>query len=147
MTKLHFQPIRGRALDMIGAIIHTPEAADAGGERSAVHLVVEELVANVTCHAYPAVAGGGRSSSEEYLDVEIVRHEDRVTLCFRDGGTPFNPLQAESPDTSLPLAQRRKGGLGIFLVKKEADAIAYEYTGGENVLTVSFYNQKIKNPK
>jgi anti-sigma regulatory factor (Ser/Thr protein kinase) len=37
--------------------------------------------------------------------------------------------------------QRPIGGLGIRLVIQKADTIAYEYTDGENVLTISFKKQ------
>ena len=54
----------------------------------------------------------------------------------------FNPLTHEPPDTSLPIDRRPIGGLGIFLVIKEADAITYDYSDNENVLTVSLRTNK-----
>ena len=55
---------------------------------------------------------------------------------------PFNPLTHEPHDTSLPIDRRPIGGLGIFLVIKEADAITYDYSDNENVLTVSLQTNK-----
>ena len=55
---------------------------------------------------------------------------------------PFNPLTHEPPDTTLPIDRRPIGGLGIFLVIKEADAITYDYSDNENVLTVSLRTNK-----
>jgi anti-sigma regulatory factor (Ser/Thr protein kinase) len=34
------------------------------------------------------------------------------------------------------MEQRPIGGLGFFIVTKKMDSVTYEYTGGENVLTV-----------
>lgn len=138
MTRLHFHPIAGRALSIIGAILHTPEVVEAGGALGPIHLVIEELVVNVTDYAYPSVPSDSKSLVEDYLDVETLLHDEKLMLRFRDGGLPFNPLEQASPDLSLPLAQRKKGGLGIWLVMKETDDVAYEYTSGENVLTVRF---------
>lgn len=129
-TRLYFQPIRGKALAIRDAIFNTEELSSAGQALMAVRMVVEEVVANIVEHAYPEGADG-------YMDVEIGRHDECISICFRDGGIPFNPLEHEAPDTSLSMAHRPLGGLGIFLVLKYVDTIAYEYTNHENVLTVS----------
>ena len=128
-ARLHFHSIRGKALDIIDTIIQTEEVVSTGKAFGVIYLVVEELVVNIVEFAYP---DGGN----DYLDVEIERDKESITLRFRDGGVPFNPLTKELPDTSLPIEQRRIGGLGIYLVFKKTDSVGYEYVNGENVLTV-----------
>ena len=113
MTRLHFQPIQGKSLDIIDAILQTEG------------VVVEELVLNIIDY-----------SNSNYLDVEVIRDEKHLTLRFYDAGVPFNPLAKDPPDFSLPMEDRKIGGLGIFLVTKYMDTVAYERTGGENILTV-----------
>ena len=135
--KLHFQPIRGKALDIIDAILHTEEVALAGKAFSIIRLVTEELVVNIADYAYP---DGGN----DYLDVEIECDEGHITLCFRDGGIPFNPLDQTPPDISLPMEQRRIGGLGLLIVIKKMDSVSYEYIDGENVFTIT-KNLKTEN--
>ena len=127
--RLHFHPIRGKALAIVAAILQTEEVASVGKAYGVIRLVTEELVVNIVDYAYPE---GG----DDYLDVEIERDEERITLCFRDGGVPFNPLDQPPPDISQPMEQRPIGGLGFFIVTKKMDSVTYEYTGGENVLTV-----------
>ena len=129
MTRLHFQPIRGKTLDIIDAIIQTEEVASAGDMQHPVRLAVEELVVNIVDYAYP-------DSDEGYLDVDITSDEGGITLRFCDGGVPFNPLQEDPPDTTLPISQRKIGGLGILFVTKVMDSVTYEYAGGQNILTV-----------
>ena len=126
MTRLHFHPIKGKALDIIDAILFTDEVVSVNQALGTIRLVVEELVGNIVNY-----------SGSDYLDVEVNRDKERFTLRFRDKGIPFNPLEKDPPDTTLPMEQRKIGGLGIFLVKKEMDAVEYEYTNGENVLTAS----------
>jgi anti-sigma regulatory factor (Ser/Thr protein kinase) len=60
----------------------------------------------------------------------------RIIIRFKDGGTPFNPLAQDMPDTTLSWKLRRMGGLGIFLVIKKMDAVSYAYTDHQNVLTI-----------
>ena len=129
MTKLHFQPIRDKAPYIIDTILQAEEMASLGAVWQTIHLVTEELVVNVASYAYP-------DGADDYLDVEIIRDEGHITLRFRDGGVPFNPLEREAPDTSLPIEERPIGGLGIYLVRQFMDTVEYEYTNGENILTV-----------
>ena len=129
MTKLHFQPIRDKAPYIIDTILQAEEMASLGVVWQAIHLVTEELVVNVASYAYP-------DGADDYLDVEIIRDEGHITLRFRDGGVPFNPLEREAPDTTLPIEERPIGGLGIYLVRQFMDTVEYEYTNGENILTV-----------
>ena len=129
MTKLHFQPIRDKAPYIIDTILQAEEMASLGVVWQAIHLVTEELVVNVASYAYP-------DGADDYLDVDIIRDEERITLRFRDGGMPFNPLEREAPDTTLPIEERPIGGLGIYLVRQFMDTVEYEYTNGENILTV-----------
>lgn len=129
MTVLHFHPIHGKSLDIIRAILQTEEIASAGKVFADIRLATEELVVNIVDNAYP---DGGN----DYLDVEIMRSEDVIILRFRDGGIPFNPLEKDSPDISLPINQRKIGGLGIYFVIRKMDSVEYEYTNGENILTI-----------
>ena len=39
-------------------------------------------------------------------------------------------------DTTLSAEEREIGGLGIFMVKKTMDEIAYEYKDGQNILAI-----------
>lgn len=125
MTSLHFRPIHGKSLDIIVTILQTEEVASVPDAWGMLSVVVEELVQNI--HDY---------SHSDYLDVEIIRDEESLTLRFHDGGVPFNPLDREFPDFSIPMEDRKIGGLGICMVIQNMDAVAYEYTKGENILTV-----------
>ena len=135
MTRLHFQPIQGKNVDIINAILHHKELAlvDEALYRK-LYVVVDELVTNIVNYAYP-------DGENDYLDVEIMHGEKLVTIRFHDGGVPFNPLEKDPPDTTLPMGLRPIGGLGILLVIQKVDTIAYEYIDSENVLTISFKKQ------
>lgn len=122
---MHFQPIHGKSLDIIDAILQTEEVASIGDNMGIIFETVDELVANIVDY-----------SNSDYLDIEIVRDDNSITLRFRDGGIPFNPLKKDPPDISLPMEEREIGGLGIFLVIKKMDVVEYEHTDGENILTV-----------
>ena len=133
MAQLHFHSIQGKSLDIIDAILHTAELASVGDFSSRLSVVVEEIVLNIVDY-----------STSDYLDVEILRDGATLTLRFHDGGVPFNPLEREFPDFTLPLEDRPIGGLGIFMVIKYMDAVTYDYREGENILTAV---KKVKSEK
>lgn len=132
MTQLHFQPIQGKTLGIIDAIMRTEEVVSLNDNMwRIIRMVVEELVVNIVDY-----------SGSNYMDVEISCENDRFTMCYRDGGVPFNPLKNEPPDFSLPIAQRQVGGLGIYLALTSMDTAEYEFVNGENVFTTSLFYKK-----
>ena len=128
--KLHFQPIKGRAREILKSILHTSEVASCSLKDSMfLRLACEEIVMNITSYAYPEGADG-------FLEVEIEKTDNRIIIRFMDGGMPFNPLEHKKPDTSQSWKLRPIGGLGILLVTKKMDAIHYDYVENKNVLTI-----------
>ena len=95
-----------------------------------IDIAVEELFVNIASYAYEhgkGVAVVQVSVHEEPLSVEIT---------FIDNGKQYDPLAKADPDTTLSAKERKKGGLGIFMVKKSMDNVSYEYKDGKNILTV-----------
>jgi len=130
MSKLHFQPIKGKAREILKAILQTPEMASCSLKDGLVlRLACEEVVMNITSYAYP-------DDEEGFIDVETQKTGNRVVIRFKDGGEPFNPLEQNMPDTKLSWKHRRIGGLGIFLVMKKMDDIRYAYEDNMNILTL-----------
>ena len=93
-------------------------------------VAVDELFCNIASYAYAPGEG------EATVRFEFDAASRRVTLSFIDSGKPFNPLESKEPDVSLSAKERSVGGLGIFLVKKTMDGMAYRYKDGKNILTI-----------
>lgn len=49
---------------------------------------------------------------------------------------PAATISKADPDTTLSAKERKKGGLGIFMVKNTMDNVSYEYRDGKNILTI-----------
>lgn len=130
MSVLRFQPISGKAREILKAILQTPEVSSCAiKDLMLIRLACEELVMNITSYAYP-------EDVEGFLEVDVEKTDERIVIRFKDGGMPFNPLEHKKPDTKLPWKQRHIGGLGIFLVKKKMDDVRYAYEDNKNVLTI-----------
>jgi sigma-B regulation protein RsbU (phosphoserine phosphatase) len=81
-------------------------------------------------------------SKSNSVTVEIKTDGDETALTISDDGIPFDPLEIEDPDISLPVEEREPGGLGIFITKQLMDEVIYEYQDQKNTLTI---RKKISN--
>ena len=99
-------------------------------EQMQICVAIDEIVSNIARYAYTPDKGN--------VTVNFAYEEqDRtVVLTFTDEGIPYDPLQREDPDVSLPAEKRKIGGLGIYLVRKTMDRLSYRRENGKNILTV-----------
>lgn len=95
-----------------------------------IGLAAEEIFVNIASYAYAPEKGRAK------VRVEVSGDPVTVTITFLDRGMPYDPLQKEDPDVTLPAEERDIGGLGILLTKKTMDDVAYEYRDGQNILTL-----------
>lgn len=93
--------------------------------RRSIQVVLDELLSNT-------VRSGGDCGREVWIEVDFLLEPHALRVEIVDDGTPFNPLERESPDTSLPLEKRAVGGLGVMLVRHLVDEIAWDGEGGRN---------------
>ena len=95
-----------------------------------IDIAIDELFGNIAHYAYNPEIG------QATVRVEVIEDPLAVTITFIDNGVPYDPLAKEDPDTTLSIEDREIGGLGIYMVKKSMDDIAYEYKNGQNILTI-----------
>lgn len=112
------------------------EAGVTGDVPPKLDLVLEEVLVNVSDHAY--------NNSQGDIEIECMVKENPDsevrTFCFemRDWGNYFNPLEAEKPDITADIDERPIGGLGLLLVTTLSDDCAYTRQGNMNILTLCF---------
>ena len=95
-----------------------------------INIAIDELFGNIAHYAYNPDVG------EATVRVEVQEDPLNVIITFIDGGVPYDPLTTDDPDITLSADERQIGGLGIFMVKKSMDDIAYRYENGKNILTI-----------
>jgi anti-sigma regulatory factor (Ser/Thr protein kinase) len=129
--KKRFNPITDKCSEIIEFLMASPDMPSDKKQRFKLRLSIEEAVENVVRYAYEGGIG--------WLEAGTSLNQDTLTLTIelRDAGVPFNPLEKEDPDVTLPLEERAIGGLGIFLCKQMMDTINYCYEDGNNVLTMT----------
>ena len=98
-------------------------------KRREMNVVFDELLGNIVSYAYT-------DEQEHTIEVRVEFFGDRLTVTIEDDGIPFNPLEKDTPDTELPLEERKIGGLGIHLVRGLMDDFKYERRETQNVVTL-----------
>jgi serine/threonine-protein kinase RsbW len=99
------------------------------GAAAPLMIACDEIISNVLSH-------GGKSRVPA-IDVALTLADGAVGVEISDDGTPFDPLSAPPPDTTLPVEDRPIGGLGVHLVRELMDEVSYRREGGWNRLRFS----------
>ncbi len=81
-------------------------------------LMVDELLTNTAMHGY-------QGSSTGWISVRASVEDRSLVIVLRDHGPAFDPRTMPLPDTTLPMEQRRIGGLGLLFVRRMADVLDY----------------------
>ncbi len=95
-----------------------------------IDIAIDELFSNIAHYAYSSGEG------EATVRVEVTEGPLSVVITFIDQGVPYDPLSAPEPDISLSAEERRIGGLGILMVRRSMDEMAYRYEDGRNILMI-----------
>mgnify|MGYP005750771797 FL=1 len=94
-------------------------------DRHQVTLAVEEVCANLIIHSHGC-------NPQDKINLEIKDAPEKIIFEISDQGEAFNILEYEAPDLKKVILDKRKGGLGIILVKKIMDEIEFESNNGTN---------------
>jgi anti-sigma regulatory factor (Ser/Thr protein kinase) len=95
-----------------------------------IQLAADEAASNIIEHAYEGVTDG-------QLDLSCGMKEKGLVIILVDHGSPFDPSEVPMPDLQADLADRKIGGLGIFLMRKLMDEVHYQSNPDKsNVLTM-----------
>jgi len=95
-----------------------------------IQLAADEAASNIIEHAYEGVTNG-------LLDISCGVTDNIMTIVLVDYGESFDPSTIPLPDLKADLADRKIGGLGIYLMRKLMDEVHYEVKSTGNVLTMS----------
>jgi len=103
-----------------------------------VDLALEELFTNMVKYS---------TTTDAAVQVEIVAIEDGVEVTMTDYDVePFDVTQAPDVDITLPIEQRRPGGLGLHLIRRLLDSIEYHYSTEKRCSRITFRKMQSESP-
>ena len=104
------------------------EAARAFGfseeDTANIVLAVDEACTNIIKHAYQYAA-------DKEIEVTIYQEKGSFEVRIFDSGRPFDPSKIRQPDLKKHLGHRKRGGLGVYLMKKLMDRVEYNFHRGK----------------
>lgn len=93
-------------------------------------LAVDEACTNVVKHGYRDLPGGP-------IEVVITGNGREFSIAIRDQGRPFDLRNVQSPDLKMYVENRKRGGLGVFIMNQLMDDVRYRHAHDGNVLIMS----------
>ncbi|HYG40386.1 MAG TPA: ATP-binding protein [Cytophagales bacterium] len=95
-------------------------------EKNMITLAVDEVCANLIIHSH-------KCNPKEFITLNIFEQKGMLVFEIIDDGDSFNLLQHEEQSLYNIVKQKRKGGLGIMLVKRIMDDIQIYNAPDHNV--------------
>ena len=95
-----------------------------------LNLVLEEMVVNIIEYAYS-------EGTEATIELQAKCDGKELIFVLSDQGHEFDPTAKEDSDMSINPADRKLGGMGIFIVKNIMDKVTYQRLDGKNLLTMT----------
>lgn len=118
--KEKLQEIRQFVTDVMGDI-GLPES-----DAHKVILAVDEVCANLIIHS-------NKGKPDEQLELYVEHDGNKVRFEIVDHGIGFDYTEYKEPNLKEIIKSKRKGGLGIMLVKKIMDEVEFKCEKSRNV--------------
>lgn len=109
--------------------------SDVGLQKTTKHqiiLAIDEVCANIIIHSDQA---NPKKSISLVLSFDAIKSELNVSI--KNHGKSFDYKSYHEPVISQLIAQRKKGGIGLYLVRKIMDNIDFLTEGGLNITTLT----------
>jgi len=95
-------------------------------EMNNIVLAVDEVSANLIIHSHAC-------NPNDYFDLIIKKIKTGITFEFVDHGVGFDIQNYETPSISEIVKMKKKGGVGLILVRKIMDDIKFQNDGNKCV--------------
>jgi serine/threonine-protein kinase RsbW len=112
--------------DFIRGVLKENHVSDL--QISEMVLALDEMCSNLMIHAHHC-----NPDDLFELHVQVEKNNNPVVFEIIDDGSSFDINQFSEPDLGNLVHEKRKGGLGIRLVKSIMDKIEYQHIPGKNV--------------
>ncbi len=87
-------------------------------------LAVDEACTNIIKHAY-------QYATDKEIEISVFPNNDSFEISIYDSGRSFDPSKIRQPDLKEHIGHHRRGGLGVYLIKKLMDKVEYNFHKGK----------------
>jgi serine/threonine-protein kinase RsbW len=87
-------------------------------------LAVDEACTNIIKHAY-------QYANDREIEVTILPSQQSFEIRIFDNGKAFDPEALRPPNLKEHIGHHRRGGLGVYLMKRLMDKVEYSFNPGK----------------
>lgn len=90
-----------------------------------IRLAVDEAYTNIIKHSY-------KNNEKKSVDIELGYDSDEFWISLLDTGDAFDPSSYTQPDVRQKIKEKKRGGVGVYLIRKLMDNVEYLKQGSKN---------------
>lgn len=97
-----------------------------------IRLSVDEAITNIIRHAY-------MGDDSNNIDIEVSLEEDQFCIHLQDTGKTFKMNKFTEPDIERKIKEKKRGGMGLYLIHSLMDDVSYSRSNGINEMVMCKY--------
>lgn len=109
---------------------HATEFGFRKQEVADIRLAVDEAYTNIIKHAY-------KNDKKKSVDIELGYNSHEFWISLLDTGDAFDPSSYSRPDVRKKIKEKKRGGVGVYLIKKLMDSVEYHTEGSVNEIRMT----------
>ena len=95
-----------------------------------IRLAVDEAYTNIIKHAY-------KNDQHKSVDIELGYNSNEFWVSLLDTGNAFDPSNYSKPDVRQKIKEKKRGGVGVYLITKLMDNVEYNTKGSVNEIRMT----------
>ena len=95
-----------------------------------IRLAVDEAFTNIIKHAYD-------DSAQNSVKISLEYNSDTFWISLFDSGKAFSLDNYKEPDVKENIKKKKRGGVGVYLIRKLMDDVSYRHEGKENEIRMT----------
>lgn len=104
---------------------HATEFGFSKNDISDIRLAVDEAFTNIIEHAY-------QNDERKSVKIALGHNGKKFWISLYDSGKSFSLKDYKKPDVEEKIKQKKRGGVGVYLIKKLMDDVEYLQDGPQN---------------
>ncbi len=95
-----------------------------------IRLAVDEAYTNIIKHAY-------QKNKQKSVDIELGYDRNEFWVALLDTGNAFDPSAYQKPDIRQKIKEKKRGGVGVYLIRKLMDHVEYQTDDAINTIRMT----------
>lgn len=106
---------------------HAEEEGFSAQKVADIQLAVDEAYTNIIKHAY-------KNDSNQEVIINLEFDDEKMVVTLTDHGIGFDVEKYKKPNLKKQIERKKRGGMGVYLIRKLMDEVSYHAKNHKNVL-------------